>query len=468
MGGFPTTTDAEWDARISGGEPMKRTVVIPSMAVLIAIHFGLPATAADLVVDRFDDAPFATMCHPGVANDCSLRGAILRANQDTTEDTITLPAGTYTLTVAGVLEDAAATGDLDITAALEIHGEPGVVIDGNGIDRVFHTMGNQLTRFYDLTITGGSTPAGVSDYGGGGVLNEGASVGMYDCVVSDNTTHEVGGGIYNFNGSFVLVDTRVTGNESETHGGGVFNQSGGVLVAYDTVLDANVALAGGGGGLYNNGSADLDRSSIYSNQAHEGVSHGRGGGVYNVGFLVLTNCSLILNLAFDDAGGAIYNGDEATLRHISISGNFATSGRAVATGPAATTTFANSLVEGECANTMGSVTSLSGNLESPGNTCGFNVIGDMPLVSETHTFIEDIDGGPGKTLALEITSPALDTANAAECEALDQRSLSRPIDGDGDGEARCDRGAYEYHLDWPIFLDGFEGGDTTDWSNAMP
>jgi hypothetical protein len=447
---------------------MNRTALISLMSLTIVAPLCLTASAADLVVDRFDDAPYATMCHSGVAGDCSLRGAILRANEFADLDTIQVPAGTYTLTVAGVLEDAAATGDLDITAALEIHGEPGVVINGNGLDRVFHTMGDQLTRLYNLTITGGATSDGVSDRGGGGLLNEGASVGMYGCVVSDNTSHEVGGGIYNFNGSFVLVDTRLTGNQSETHGGGMFNQSGGVLVVYDSVLDSNVALGGGGGGLYNNGSADLDRTSIYSNQTHQGVGHGRGGGIYNVESLTLTNCTFLTNLAFDDAGGAIYNGDTATLRHVSISGNYATAGRAVAAGSAASTTYANSLIVGDCSTGGSSVTSLSGNLESPGNTCGFNVIGDMPSVSETHTTIEDVNGGPAKTLALLLVSPALDTANEAECEAVDQRSIARPVDGNGDGEARCDRGAYEYHLDWPIFLDGFETGDWSQWSSVTP
>ena len=44
----------------------------------------------------------------------SLRDAILEANTTPTDDTITLPAGTYTFTKAGLLEDGAFTGDLDI------------------------------------------------------------------------------------------------------------------------------------------------------------------------------------------------------------------------------------------------------------------------------------------------------------------------------------------------------------------
>src|SRR5687767_1162009 len=55
--------------------------------------------------------------------DCSLREAIRAANLDrgvdacpagTATDTITLPPGTYTLTIPGGDEDGALTGDLDI------------------------------------------------------------------------------------------------------------------------------------------------------------------------------------------------------------------------------------------------------------------------------------------------------------------------------------------------------------------
>ena len=59
--------------------------------------------------------------------DCSLREAIQAANTNAAVDacnphigaeTITVPAGTYTLSIAGANEDANATGDLDITAGL--------------------------------------------------------------------------------------------------------------------------------------------------------------------------------------------------------------------------------------------------------------------------------------------------------------------------------------------------------------
>ena len=54
--------------------------------------------------------------------DCSLREAIIATNALPGADTITVPAGTYTLSIAGTFEDAAATGDLDITDELTFSG----------------------------------------------------------------------------------------------------------------------------------------------------------------------------------------------------------------------------------------------------------------------------------------------------------------------------------------------------------
>ena len=58
-----------------------------------------------------------------------------------------LPAGTYTLTRAGTNEDAAATGDLDITQNLTITGAGAAttIIDGNQLDRVFQNHGATVT-----------------------------------------------------------------------------------------------------------------------------------------------------------------------------------------------------------------------------------------------------------------------------------------------------------------------------------
>src|SRR5262245_1438206 len=78
----------------------------------------LSARAATFNVDRTDDV-IASDCSDAVPNDCSLRGAIIAANAHQGADVINVPAnvpaGSYTLVIAGRCEYAAATGDLDIT-----------------------------------------------------------------------------------------------------------------------------------------------------------------------------------------------------------------------------------------------------------------------------------------------------------------------------------------------------------------
>jgi hypothetical protein len=58
-------------------------------------------------------------------------------------------------------------------------------------------------------------------------------------------------------------------------------------------------------------------------------------------------------------------------------------------------------------------------------------------------------------------SVALDTALAIHCPATDQRGIARP-----QGSA-CDVGAVERQPGF-LFADGFEFGDTSAWSSAVP
>lgn len=60
------------------------------------------------------------------------------------------------------------------------------------------------------------------------------------------------------------------------------------------------------------------------------------------------------------------------------------------------------------------------------------------------------NGGATQTHALRSDSPAVDqgtgvtSATFFDCPATDQRGFTRPVDGDGDGTADCDIGAFEF------------------------
>ena len=139
--------------------------------------------------------------------DCSLREAIRAANLDVAVDAcpagsgadrINLPAGMYLLSIPGQDENAALTGDLDITADLTIVGEgkERTFVDANQIDRVFHVTGPYAVQFSSLTIQNGVTTTAL--YGGGGVLNEsGGILTIANVDLLNNTSSETGGALDN-------------------------------------------------------------------------------------------------------------------------------------------------------------------------------------------------------------------------------------------------------------------------------
>src|SRR4051794_11594970 len=63
----------------------------------------------------------------------SLREAVIAANANPGADIVQVPAGTFTLTLAGAKEDACQTGDLDVTGDLTVQGTgtSTTVLDGN-------------------------------------------------------------------------------------------------------------------------------------------------------------------------------------------------------------------------------------------------------------------------------------------------------------------------------------------------
>jgi len=163
-------------------------------------------------------------------------------------------------------------------------------------------------------------------------------------------------------------------------------------------------------------------------------------------------------------------------------------------------------VDGDCSSDALAVfASGGGNLESPGDTCHFDQPSDLVSVPDARLGPLADHGGPTLTVGLLQGSAAIDSLDAALCSATDQRGVSRPQDGDGNGIAVCDRGAFEADCSGPdrdgdgvaddcdncpdtpnagqedsdgngvgdacepppIFADDFESGDLTHWTKAM-
>src|SRR6516225_6923810 len=120
--------------------------------------------------DRVTPTTFTTTTFADDGTAASLRGAILRANDDagTAADTIQLQAGTYQLAIdnaAGKHEQANAQGDLNITntshalviqGTTDAKGNPTTTIRQTILDRVFQVVNAGTTvTFEDLVIESG-------------------------------------------------------------------------------------------------------------------------------------------------------------------------------------------------------------------------------------------------------------------------------------------------------------------------
>ena len=157
----------------------KLTAALASGLVLFLAVFALTieARAAVFTVDSTTDAVDATPGDGSCATagaECTLRAAIQEANALSGDDLIEIPAGTYTLTIAGTGENNCATGDLDITEEVTITGigATATTIDANGIDGVIDIQtGVAWTIISDVMIVNGL----VTD-DGGGIRNKGDSL----------------------------------------------------------------------------------------------------------------------------------------------------------------------------------------------------------------------------------------------------------------------------------------------------
>ncbi len=311
--------------------------------------------------------------------DCSLREAVITANNCPGPQTIRLPAGHYSLTLAGAGEDQARTGDLDILDDLTIIGVGAPSISGENQDRIFEVfspatvdlnllilingqeqLGGALRNHGDLTVRSSSIhdnvavvlPGGVGSSSGGGVFNESGTLTLLNTQVFDNLADN-GGGVTNFaTATLVAQDVLLQGNQANDSAGGLWNNTaanatltnvdmrmnqagadaGGVfnaggLEAMGGTFSENVA-AGRGGGLYVAAAGETFFYDIWFTNNNAG----RGGAAFNQGLLHLYRVGVNNNTAFSGQGGGLANvrhpaapaGDPGALlllRNVTVSGN---------------------------------------------------------------------------------------------------------------------------------------------------
>lgn len=303
---------------------LPRSVIVLLIALLAlalaACGGGGPVCVDEYIVNKTADTNDGAC----TATDCSLREAVSNANACPGWQTITIPAGGYALTLAGAEEDAAATGDLDITEDVTIVGEGVPSIDGGGIDRVFEVLSPAVVRMETLIISGGEEQLGAGIHNHSTLTLDGLSIQRNHAVVpAGGAGGSAGGGIFN-GGTLTLIGTQIFENSAD-YGGGIHNFATAHLEATDLFLGANEAQDGAG--LWNNMAAEavLNDVELRMNEASD-----RGAGIYNDGHLEI-NLGKFAENANAARGGGLYNldGAEAFLYDAWFTNNSADRGGAV-------------------------------------------------------------------------------------------------------------------------------------------
>src|SRR5438093_12083577 len=367
-----------------------------ALVCLAAPRLASPGRAATFTVDTTADVVDA-LAGDGICatatGACSLRAAVQESRSLLGPDTIILPSGIYSLTIAGAGNNSATSGDLDISEELTIVGAGArtTIIDGNRLDRVFDIRNPVPVSISGVTIRNGLAP-GTGD--GGGIATVSGPLTLRDVAFVGDSAGRNGGAIFVSGGSTVLTDVAVIGN-SAGDAGGIFMQSG-VLSLTNVTISGNSAVNDGGGLQVANVSATLTNVTITANSAAD------GGGIYR------TIATVVLRNAI----------------------------------------VANNTAGGNCNTTM---VSAGNNLDS-GATCGLSGVGDLSNTDPLPGPLQN-NGGQTDTHALTAGSPALDAGTNTGCPAADQRGVARPFDGNGDGTPTCDIGAYEFNIPPPASAD---------------
>jgi hypothetical protein len=345
------------------------------------------------------------------------------------------------------------SGELKITDDLFIQGlgADQLTISGNNVARVFviddGNQGNQIDVIIDgLTITEGKT-----NENGGGIFNR-ENLTIANSIISDN----IGGGVFSSEGLFKAIETTIADNTGVGIGG--FN---GSLEIIKSSISGN-SDRGIGIGFAN---LELTDSTI-SNNTNGGIGASRVN-------LEIANSTISGNTTSGDGGGISASLVNGTITNSTITNNTADSDRdGVGNGGgvaifAGEINFNNTIVAGNFDNSP-LENENHPDISGFGFTSnGYNLIGDITGISFTNPFTamgdrfgtsdRPIDplldsladnGGSTQTHALLTDSTAIDAGNPdfMPPPKFDQRGVNFPriVDGNGDGNAIVDIGAFEF------------------------
>ena len=346
-----------------------------------------------------------------------------------------------------------------------------------------------------------STASGNLARDGGAIFNNG-TLNVSESTLSDNQASGNGGAIRTAR-DLTLIDTVLESNDSKQHGGAVANAANGKLSVTRTTFSLNVSDSDGskvGDGAaianFDSGSVTIVESSLLRNRAGQTTVIGggtSGGGIYHAstGTFSITNSTIAENSA--SLGGGISTTKAMSLSNSTVSSNFARNqGGGFYNNGGAITVVNGTIYDNLASNSGGGIhnqtvlgafglknTIVAGNNATTGkdlsgsgySSQGNNLIGTRGTVT---TFQDGVggnivgtdasrkdpllgplqaNGGPTATHALLFGSPARDKGSNVGVATRDQRGFARVFDGDGNGLATVDIGAFESGFVVNTFLD---------------
>ena len=474
-----------------------------SLAFAVGLSLAQTAGAATFVVDSAEDS-----------GEGSLRAAITLANAAPGPHVIEIqvPGSAVSLNLLAPLP-VITTPDLTITAGAS----PGFRIDGQTFHRIFETgTGNSSLALTDLHLRRGKAARGgcVLTHASAQASLRLERMRFEACTAEGSSGEIVGGAVYQPQAATLTVlDSTFTDNLAmgpSAGGGGIATEATSVDLRgsrfeRNSALGSSGSVSAGGalalslpefGSAFLQGNRFIDNSVdgvqaaiggaiagscpqcvITIEQGYFGGNNARSGGalaILSASAVALPPALNLENLSFERniaslRGGAIeIGGFSLDARNLSLQRNRAPGGgHLAATGSLVVDRLSGAVLAATDASAGGSASScdlsgalvqggglLRGNLFAESASCGALAASGAQPISSSQLGILDTRDGLMPVLVFGPASGVIDSLTS--CPVKDARDTERPIDGNGDGEAQCDVGAYEHPLPAAIFRNGFE------------
>lgn len=300
--------------------------------------------------------------------------------------------------------------------------------------------GGLYNRDTDTNIISSNFEGNTASASGGALYVYIQTTTITDTSFSENGAH-LGGAIFNY-GETLLSGSTFTMNSTTSNGGAIYNNDAsiGLEISDSTFLQNS---ANNGGAILNefgvNDGAWIADSTLQGNTANldgGGIYNGASGPQFSVANVTFSGNSANRN------GGAVLNRWTMTISYTTFYGNSA------ANESGGIHTFFTSAIDPTNSEISNSVFAANTNGDcggngtyTPFNNFGLGACGSTTVTGLSPTLQDN--GGETETHALLADGNAIDTA-MGDCPAADQRGVARPVDGNGDMNADCDAGAFEF------------------------